>query len=169
MTGSSPLGYEPARPAAGPLDVGCAETGLALLIEASERAVEELGLSVPPAQIRALLIIDRAGSMNLSRLAESLGASPSAASRLCDRIQAAGLLARDRAPASRREIVLFPTESGRRLAEWVRARRRAALGSVLQAMSPDGRDALAQGLRELAAGTVGRIRPRASGRHVAAP
>jgi hypothetical protein len=62
MTGSSPLGYEPARPAAGPLDVGCAETGLALLIEASERAVEELGLSVPPAQIRALLIIDRAGA-----------------------------------------------------------------------------------------------------------
>jgi DNA-binding MarR family transcriptional regulator len=144
-------------PGEGPLDVGCAETGLALLIEASERAVEELGLSVPPAQIRALLIIDRAGSLNLSRLAEALGASPSSASRLCDRIQAAGLLARDRAPASRREIVLFPTESGRRLADWVRGRRRAALGNVLQAMTPDGRDALAQGLRELAAGAVARI------------
>src|SRR5215472_87910 len=101
--------------AAGPPDVGCAETGLALLIEASDRAVEELGLSVPPAQIRALLIIDRAGSLNLSRLAEALGASLSAASRLCDRIQSAGLLARGRA-ASRREIVLIPTESGRRLA-----------------------------------------------------
>jgi len=149
---------EPAGvPAAGPLDVGCAETGLALLIEASERAVEELGLSVPPAQIRALLIIDRAGSLNLSRLAESLGASPSAASRLCDRIQGAGLLTRDRAAASRREIVLFPTESGRRLAEWVRARRRVALGNVLQGMSPDGREALAQGLRELAASAAARV------------
>ena len=143
--------------AAGPLDVGCAETGLALLIEASERAVEELGLSVPPAQIRALLIIDRAGSLNLTRLAHALGASPSAASRLCDRIQAAGLLTRDRAAASRREIVLFPTESGRSLAEWVRGRRRAALGDVLEAMSPDGRDALGEGLRELAAGRVARI------------
>jgi DNA-binding MarR family transcriptional regulator len=135
------------------LDVGFAETGLAMLIEASERAVEELGSGVPPAQIRALLIIDRAGSLNLSRLAESLGASASAVSRLCDRIQAAGLLTRDRAAASRREIVLLPTESGRRLAEWVRGRRRAALGDVLQAMSPDGREALAQGLRELAAET----------------
>jgi DNA-binding MarR family transcriptional regulator len=153
---------EPERaavPAEAPLDVGCAETGLAMLIEASERAVEELGLSVPPAQIRALLIIDRAGSLNLSRLAEALGASASAASRLCDRIQAAGLLTRDRAAASRREIVLFPTESGRRLAQWVRGRRRAALGDVLQAMSPDGRDALAQGLRELAVGAVARVSP----------
>ena len=150
-------------PGEGPLDVGCAETGLAMLIEASERAVEELGLSVPPAQIRALLIIDRAGSLNLSRLAEALGASASAASRLCDRIQAAGLLTRDRAAASRREIVLFPTESGRRLAQWVRRRRRAALGDVMQAMSPDGREALAQGLRELAAGAVARVAPSGSG------
>jgi DNA-binding MarR family transcriptional regulator len=147
----------------GPLDVGGAETGLAMLIEASERAVEELGLSVPPAQMRALLIIDRAGSLNLSRLAEALGASASAASRLCDRIQAAGLLTRDRAAASRREIVLFPTESGRRLAQWVRGRRRAALGDVLQAMSPDGREALAEGLRELAAGAVARVTPSGSG------
>jgi DNA-binding MarR family transcriptional regulator len=64
-------------------------------------------------------------------------------------MQAAGLLTRDRASASRREIVLVPTESGRRLAEWVRGRRRAALGEVLAAMSPDGREALAHGLAEL--------------------
>jgi len=153
--------------------MGWAETGLAMLIEASERAVEELGSSVPPAQIRALLIIDRAGSLNLSRLAEALGASASAASRLCDRIQSAGLLTRNRATASRREVVLFPTESGRRLAEWVRGKRRAALGDVLQAMSPDGREALALGLKELAAGAVARVsadgqRPR-RGRSWAAP
>ena len=146
--------------------MGRAETGLAVLIEVSERAVEELVSAVPSAQIRALLIIDRAGSLNLSRLAEALGASASAASRLCDRIQAAGLLTRDRAAASRREIVLFPTESGRRLAERVRGRRRTALGDVLGAMTPDGRDALAQGLRELAASTTasGRARKPAAAR-----
>jgi DNA-binding MarR family transcriptional regulator len=141
------------------MDVGHAEKGLAVLIEAAERAVEEFSSSVPPAQIRALLIIDRAGSLNLSRLAEALGASASAASRLCDRIQAAGLLTRDRAAASRREVVLFPTESGRRLAEWVRGRRRVALGDVLQAMSPDGREALAHGLKELATSARARVSP----------
>ncbi len=136
----------------GEVDVTSAEAGLSVLLEACERSLEELGAAVPPAQMRALLIIGGAGSLNLSRLALALGASASAASRLVDRMQAAGLLTRDRAAASRREIVLVPTESGRRLAEWVRGRRRAVLGELLQAMTPDGREALARGLRELAAG-----------------
>jgi DNA-binding MarR family transcriptional regulator len=134
----------------GQLDVSSAETGLTVLLEACERAVEELGSAVPPAQMRALMIIDRTGSLNLSRLAAALGASASATSRLCDRMQAAGLLTRDRAAASRREIVLLPTESGRRLAQWIQGRRRAALSAVLQTMSPSGREALVQGLNEIA-------------------
>ena len=136
----------------GEVDVSSAEAGLAVLLEACERSLEEMGAAVPPAQMRALLIIESAGSLNLSRLALALGASASAASRLVDRMQLAELLTRDRAAASRREIVLVPTESGRRLAEWVRGRRRAALGEVMQAMTPDGRAALARGLRELAIG-----------------
>ena len=136
----------------GEVDVSSAEAGLAVLLEACERSLEEVGAAVPPAQMRALLIIESAGSLNLSRLATALGASASAASRLVDRMQLADLLTRDRAAASRREIVLVPTESGRRLAEWVRGRRRAALGEVMQAMTPDGRAALARGLRELAVG-----------------
>jgi DNA-binding MarR family transcriptional regulator len=134
----------------GQLDVSSAETGLTVLLEACERAVEELGSAVPPAQMRALMIIDRTGSLNLSRLAAALGASASATSRLCNRMQAAGLLTRDRTAASRREIVLLPTESGRRLAQWVQGRRRAALSDVLQTMSPDGREALVRGLNEIA-------------------
>jgi DNA-binding MarR family transcriptional regulator len=134
----------------GQLDVNSAETGLTVLLEACERAVEELGSAVPPAQMRALMIIDRTGSLNLSRLAAALGASASATSRLCDRMQAAGLLTRDRAAASRREIVLLPTESGRRLAQWVQGRRQAALSDVLRTMSPSGREALVQGLKEIA-------------------
>jgi DNA-binding MarR family transcriptional regulator len=136
----------------GEVDVSSAEAGLAALLEACERSLEEVGAAVPPAQMRALLIIESAGSLNLSRLALALGASASAASRLVDRMQLADLLTRDRAAASRREIVLVPTESGRRLAEWIRGRRRAALGEVMQAMTPDGRAALARGLRELAVG-----------------
>jgi DNA-binding MarR family transcriptional regulator len=138
----------------GEVDVSSAEAGLAVLLEACERSLEEVGAAVPPAQMRALLIIESAGSLNLSRLALALGASASAASRLVDRMQLAELLTRDRAAASRREIVLVPTESGRRLAEWVRGRRRAALGEVMQAMTPDGRAALARGLRELAVGSA---------------
>ncbi len=146
------MGSDIAR-AASQLDLGTAETGLAVLIEACDRAVEEERVAeLPPAQMRALLTIEQAGSLNLSRLAEALGATASAASRLCDRMQAAGLLTRDRSAASRREIVLVPTEAGRQLAEWVRSRRRAAIRQVMQRMSPDGREALLQALRELAVG-----------------
>lgn len=133
------------------VDVGNAEAGLTVLLEACDRAVEEIGSAIPPAQLRALLIVGRAGSLNLNRLASALDSSASATSRLIDRMQAAGLLTRDRAAASRREIILLPTESGRRLAEWVRGQRRAAIGQVLESMSLDGRQALGRGLGELAA------------------
>jgi DNA-binding MarR family transcriptional regulator len=66
-------------------------------------------------------------------------------------MEVAGLLTRDRAEESRREIVLLLTESGRRLAGWVRDQRRAALAEMLQAMTPEGRDALVRGLGEVAA------------------
>ena len=133
------------------MDVVAAERGLAVLLEACDRAVEEIGSVVPPAQLRALLIIGQTetGSMNLNRLARALDSTPSATSRLTDRMQAAGLLTRDRAAASRREIVLLPTESGRRLANWVRIQRRTALSQVLGSMSPGSREALAHGLTEL--------------------
>jgi DNA-binding MarR family transcriptional regulator len=133
------------------LDLGPAGAGLGVLLEECEQALEQLAVTHPSAQVRALLIIDRAGSMNLSGLALALGASASAASRLCDRMEGAGLLTRDRAAASRREIVLVPTESGRQLAQSVRDSRRAALGTVLQSMSPEGQQALVRGLSELAA------------------
>ena len=131
-------------------DVGSAEAGLAALLEACEKSVEEIGSAVPPVQLRALLIIGRAGSLNLNRLAGALGSSASATSRLIDRMEAAGLLRRDRGVASRREIVLLPTEAGRRLSEWVSGQRRSALRQTLATMSPDGREALSRGLAELA-------------------
>ena len=127
-----------------------AERGLTALVEAAERAVERISSSVPPAQLRALLIVDRAGGLNLNQLAAQVGASASATSRLCDRMEVAGLLTRDRAVGSRREIVLALTESGRRLADWVREQRRAALAELLEAMTPEGRQALIRGLGELA-------------------
>ncbi len=133
----------------GHLDVAFAETKLAALVETWESSVEELSSAVPAAQLRALLVIDREGRLNLTRLARALGASPSATRRLCDRMAAAGLLARDPA-AGRRETVVHATEAGRRLAAWVRARRRDVLRRAVQPMSAAGRAGLARGLRELA-------------------
>jgi DNA-binding MarR family transcriptional regulator len=138
------------RPGAAATDLERAEAGLSVLIEAWQRAIEELGAMLPPAQVRALLIVDTGDSLNVTGLARMLGASPSATSRLCDRLVAAGLLARVPAAASRREILLRLTESGQRLAAWIRDQRRTALVRVLETISPGGRADLARGLSELA-------------------
>ena len=127
-----------------------AEAGLSVLAEAWQRAVEQLGSVTPPGQLRALLIVDEAGAINLTKLASMLGASSSATSKLCDRLVAAGLLAREQSATSRREITLRSTESGQRVAQWVRDQRRAALERTLASLSPQGRRDLARGLAELA-------------------
>ncbi len=146
--GAAPLNRNRSpRPEAADLDR--AEAGLSALLEAWQRAIEELGAMIPPAQVRALLTIDAEDDLNVTGLARQLGTSPSAASRLCDRLAAAGLLARLPAVASRREILLQLTESGQRLAAWVREQRRAALIRVLEGISPEGRADLARGLSEV--------------------
>lgn len=140
---------ESQRPEVSPADLARAEAGLSALLEAWQRAIEDLGAMVPPAQVRALLIIEAADDLNVSGLARLLGASPSATSRLCDRLAAAGLLARLPAAASRREILLQLTGSGQRLAGWIREQQRAALIRVLAEISPEGRADLARGLTEV--------------------
>lgn len=134
----------------GQVDVSSAEFGLSVLLEACDRAVEEVGPNVPPVQMRALLVVDQANGLNVNRLAGTLTASASAVSRLCDRMQEAGLITRMATTASRREIMVVPTEAGRRLASWIRERRQAAISRLLEQMTSDGREALARGLGELA-------------------
>jgi DNA-binding MarR family transcriptional regulator len=137
------------HPGIAPADLERAEAGLAVLLEAWQRAIEELGAMLPPAQVRALLVIDAADDLNITGLARTLGASPSATSRLCDRLVAAGLVARVPAVASRREILLQLTGSGQRLAAWIGDQRRRALTQVMEAISAGGRADLARGLSEL--------------------
>ncbi len=140
----------------GRMDMAPLEAGFAILRTACDRAVDELGCAVPGAQQRALLIIDAAdGSLDLRSLAAELAASPSAAGRLCDRMEAAGLLTTGRAAASQAKPSCTLTGSGRRLATWIRHRQRMALSRVLDSLAPEARDALVHGLMDLAATTDG--------------
>ena len=141
-------------------DAALAEAELTRLWAKWERAIEELGGTVPGNQLRALLIIDDSGVLPPSRLAAALGVSLSGASRLCDRMAAAGLLRCELAAGARREITLTATAAGQRLAGWIRGRRRAVLARELGSMSADGRRALARGLSELA---VRQVAPRRGG------
>jgi DNA-binding MarR family transcriptional regulator len=104
--------------------------------------------AVPPTQLRVLSIIDGSRHTNMSRLAEALNVVPSSASRLCDRLEATGLLRRMAEVRDRREVRLVLTPAARRLLDDLHERRRAALAEVLERMPAAGRQDL---LRALAA------------------
>jgi DNA-binding MarR family transcriptional regulator len=132
-------------------DVALVEAEFTRLWASWECAVEEIGGTVPAGQLRALLIIDDSGVLPPGRLAAAMGISLSGASRLYDRMAAAGLLRCEPAAGTRPEVTLAPTIAGQRLAGWIRGRRRAVLAHALGSMSADGRQALVRGLGELAA------------------
>jgi DNA-binding MarR family transcriptional regulator len=99
-------------------------------------------------QLRALLVVEQCEGINLRGMATELGAIGSSASRLCDRLVAAGLLEREPGRLDRREISLSLTPVGRLLLADLRSQRRERLAEVLGRMSHAGRTALLRGLQE---------------------
>jgi DNA-binding MarR family transcriptional regulator len=106
--------------------------------------------AVPPAQLRVLTIIAANRHTNMSRLAEALDVVPSSASRLCDRLEATGLLRRVPDPRDRREVRLLLTPPAKRLLEQLRELRRRALGEVLDRMPASARHELVRALQAFA-------------------
>ena len=82
--------------------------------------------AIPPTQLRVLQVVARGSSTNMNRLAEALDVVPSSASRLCDRLEATGLLRRVADPRDRREVRLVLTPAARQLLDDLRQRRRRA-------------------------------------------
>lgn len=103
---------------------------------------------IPPSQLRVLTVLGRSGPINLTALAGQLGAIPSSASRLCDRLEAAGLLTREVSAGSRREVSLRVSPEGERRLAAFAATRRSDFEGVLNAMTVDARAALIDGLRQ---------------------
>ncbi|MEU5236081.1 MarR family winged helix-turn-helix transcriptional regulator [Streptomyces lydicus] len=147
-----------ATPPASSQDAARAGSGLIELLELLwERGRDAMGpSSVPPSQLRVMYVLDRDEGINLRMLGEVLGAAPSAVSRLCDRMQAAGLVDRHPSAASRRELELRLTGRGRTYLADLRAHRENLLLTTIAAMTPSAREALAEGLAGFAEAAEGR-------------
>jgi DNA-binding MarR family transcriptional regulator len=134
-------------PPAEPL-AAAVEEAASFLAALWNRETEDLPTSAT--QLHVLLIIERHRDINLSGLASQLGALASSASRLCDRLEAAGLL--HRLPgSSRRAVILRLSPEGRALLHRLRRQRREDLARVLSRMPPAARTALAAGLSQFRA------------------
>ncbi|MGV9215399.1 MarR family winged helix-turn-helix transcriptional regulator [Micromonospora sp. RB23] len=113
-----------------------------------DSAREATASRVSGAQLRAVMVVEQYDGINLRRLAARLDMLLSSASRLCDRLVAAGMLEREPGRFDRREISLHLTPEARRLLAELRNDRQERLAAVLAAMSPAGRAALVSGVRE---------------------
>lgn len=153
---------------AGPGDSIAAAVGSAAeaLLSIWDRAREQATAQLSGAQLRVLLVIEQREGINLRGLADEVGTSLSSASRLCDRLAAAGMVEREPGRLDRREIALHLTTTGRAVLADLRAVRWQQLAEVLGQMSPAGRTALLSGLQEFQA-VAGRGSATAVGEHPA--
>lgn len=118
-------------------------------IAAASIAAVDGDVTVP--QLRVLVMVETKGPLNLAAVAAGLGVNPSNASRTCDRLTRAGLLARRESADDRRNITLSLTDAGRRLVNKMMKHRRTAIIRVLRDMDPDHREQLTTALDQFAA------------------
>jgi DNA-binding MarR family transcriptional regulator len=103
-------------------------------------------LRVSPTQLRVLTWLRSHPQTNVNGLAESLGVGPSSASRLCDRLEALGLLRRVADPRDRREVQVQVTTEAEALLTQISRNRQRALDEVLARMPEAARQELARSL-----------------------
>jgi DNA-binding MarR family transcriptional regulator len=99
---------------------------------------------VSPTQIAALATINRDGPMTLGDLAAAEQVQPPTITAAVGRLEAQGLVKRQRATAGDRRVVhVETTPEGRKLIDRQRSRRTAYLAQRLRDLSPDELETLA--------------------------
>ena len=104
------------------------------LVGVLDTAASRHSVGVSPTQLRVLSLIMAHPDANVNRLAELLDVVPSSASRLCDRLEAVGLVRRVADPRDRREVRLMPTAAAETLLRELQDRRHQAVQAVLDRM-----------------------------------
>jgi len=123
----------------GPDDVESVMLASRAMVALAARSLAEVDESVTLPQMRILALVDVLGSMTLSEVATELGVHASNATRLADRLAAAGLLERQPVSADRRSLRLVLTRRGHRFMDRVTAHRRRSIAQILARMPEDER------------------------------
>lgn len=133
-----------ARPSPEQIDAVMAASRVLVAVTAQSVASVEDRVTLP--QLRILVMIASKGPQNLASVAQGLGVHASNATRMCDKLVAAGLLHRSDDPSDRRNLILELTPSGQQLVDTMTEHRRAAIEDVLAAMAPQLRTDLTPAL-----------------------
>jgi DNA-binding MarR family transcriptional regulator len=106
------------------------------LVGIAVRSINAAPVELTIPQHRLLVLLASGGGQTVGTLAEQLEVNASNASRLCDRLQRLGLVARDRSSSDGRAVDVSLTSAGRAVVETVRARRLREIRKVIDQMSP---------------------------------
>jgi DNA-binding MarR family transcriptional regulator len=104
---------------------------------------------VSAGHLHIVSMLERHGGMPMSRVADVLDVSLSAATGIVDRMEERGLVERTRPAEDRRVVFVQLTDSGRRMLEDVEVLQTEMLQSVLGRLSPDRLEALAATLGDV--------------------
>ncbi|MGN8132496.1 MarR family transcriptional regulator [Arthrobacter sp. RC1.1 241] len=140
-------------PASREVEAVLAAADVLLRVVASSVAEVEDVVNTP--QLRVLVRIHNVGPQNLGGVAAELGVHASNATRISDRLVAAGLIERREDPADRRYVLLELTGKGKELVNTVLEHRRQAIAGVISRMPAGRRPALAAAMEAFAAAAGG--------------
>ncbi|MFG3169076.1 MarR family winged helix-turn-helix transcriptional regulator [Streptomyces sp. NPDC048200] len=141
LNGAAAPGHRPEAVAGRTADA--VEELVELWISAGQTVVPRLSAH----QLKALRTVGQRHELTLTGLAERVGIALPAASRLCDRLEAAGLLRRVPHPGNRRALHLLLTPLGSTVLTEIGERRAQILAAVLAGMTPLQRRSFEEGLR----------------------
>ncbi len=115
----------------------------------AEASRELIGLEVTPAQMNALVVLYEPKNLPMGELADSLGLTESAATRLVDRLLRMNLVRRDRDEVDRRVVRVRLSTYGRQLADLVFQRRQEQFTRFAERLREEQRSNLVEGLTAL--------------------
>jgi DNA-binding MarR family transcriptional regulator len=122
-----------------------------VLVAVAARSLASVENDVTLPQFRALVVLSTRGPLNSGELADELSVHPSTVSRLGDRLVAKGLVQRETAPDSRREVILTISPAGRDVVHEVTASRRREIAAIVRRVPSDLRPVMVEALQAFSA------------------
>ncbi|MBI4280426.1 MAG: MarR family transcriptional regulator [Armatimonadetes bacterium] len=122
-------------------------------------SVGDLRLEVTFAQVYVLRYLHQYGARTIGQIAEGLGITSPAATKLVDRLVIKRLVARREGRHDRRVTEVRLTARGKRLVERFRARRQERLSRIVSRMSGEQQARFVQGLEAFIAAAAAEVRP----------
>ena len=124
-------------------DVAAFERLTQALVGITVQSLDVLDSSVTVPQFRLLRTLDGLGTVSCTALATALGTAASSVTRMVDKLEGPGYVARGTDPHSRSIVTVEVTRTGREIVTAVLERRHRLIEAVLDEMSPADRDCAA--------------------------